>query len=85
MKTRLSMKDIQEKVSVLGRQYGADRIFLFGSYARGTARDDSDVDLRIDREQSLGKKVDLLTTGSLDQEFLTAIKDEEVLLYEHNA
>lgn len=100
MKTQLSMKDIQEKVSVLGRQYGADRIFLFGSYARGAARDDSDVDLRIDRgqikgwalggllvdlEQSLGKKVDLLTTGSLDQDFLTAIKDEEVLLYEHNA
>ncbi len=74
-------------------------VFFFGSYARGTARDDNDVDLRIDRgqikgwalgglmvdqEQSFGKRVDLLTTGNLDQEFLTAIKDEEVLLYEHN-
>ena len=96
----LSMKDIQEIVSALGREYGADRIFLFGSYARGTASPDSDVDLRIDRgkirgwalggllidlEQALGKKVDLLTTGSLDQEFLASIKREEVLLYERTA
>ncbi len=96
----LSIKDIQEIVAPLGREYGADRIFLFGSYARGTASPDSDVDLRIDRgkirgwalggllialEQALGKKVDLLTTGSLDQEFLASIKREEVLLYERTA
>ena len=96
----LSIKDIQEIVASLGREYGADRIFLFGSYARGTASPDSDVDLRIDRgkirgwalggllidlEQALGKKVDLLTTGSLDQEFLASIKREEVLLYERTA
>ncbi len=96
----LSIKDIQEIVASLGREYGADRIFLFGSYARGTASPDSDVDLRIDRgkirgwalggllidlEQALGKKVDLLTTGSLDQEFLASIRREEVLLYERTA
>ena len=96
----LSIKDIQEIVAALGREYGADRIFLFGSYARGTASPDSDVDLRIDRgkirgwalggllialEQALGKKVDLLTTGSLDQEFLASIRREEVLLYERTA
>lgn len=95
-KALLNLKEIQDKVSALGKEYGADRIFLFGSYAKGTAKSDSDVDLRIDRgeikgwalggllidlEQSLGKKVDLLTTGSLDQAFLNAIKDEEVLLY----
>lgn len=99
-KTLLSLKDIQDKVSALGEEYGAERIFLFGSYAKGTAKSDSDIDLRIDRgkikgwalggllidlEQALGKKVDLLTTGSLDQAFLNAIKDEEVLLYEHVA
>lgn len=97
MKTRLNIKDIQQKVSVLGSQYGAERIFLFGSYARGDANEESDIDLRIDRgqitgwalggllldlEASLNKKVDLLTTGSLDITFLNTIKDEEVLLYE---
>lgn len=96
----LTIKDIQEKVSALGQQYGADRIFLFGSYARGTANEKSDIDLRIDRgcirgwalggllldlEAVLNKKVDLLTTGSLDCSFLAAIRDEEVLLYERGS
>lgn len=97
MKHLLDMQEIQKTVSALGEQYGAERIYLFGSYARGDAAEDSDVDLRIDRgnirgwalggllidlEVSLRKKVDLLTTGSLQREFLDSIKDEEVLLYE---
>ena len=100
MKTILTLYDIKKRVSDLGSQYGAERIFLFGSYARGEATVDSDVDLRIDRgrikgwaiggllmdlEASLNKKVDLLTTGSLDNTFLDAIKNEEVLLYERKS
>lgn len=49
MKTILDLRDIQQKVSDLGCQYGVERIFLFGSYARGEATADSDIDLRIDR------------------------------------
>lgn len=97
MEHLLSITDIQKAVSTLGAQYGAERIYLFGSYARGEAVEDSDVDLRIDRgnirgwalgglladlEDILQKKVDLLTTGSLHDDFLNSIKDEEVLLYE---
>ena len=68
--------DIQRIVADLGKQYGAGRIFLFGSFARGDAAADSDIDLRIDkgkirglfalsglhfaREERLGRKVDLL-------------------------
>ena len=100
MKTILTLRDIKQRVCDLGSQYGAERIFLFGSYARGEATVDSDIDLRIDRgrikgwaiggllmdlEASLNKKVDLLTTGSLDNTFLDAIKDEEVLLYERKS
>ena len=100
MKTILTLLDIKKRVSDLGSQYGAERIFLFGSYARGEATVDSDIDLRIDRgrikgwalggllmdlEASLNKKVDLLTTGSLDNTFLDAIKNEEVLLYERKS
>ena len=100
MKTILTLLDIKKRVSDLGSQYGAERIFLFGSYARGEATVDSDIDLRIDRgrikgwalggllmdlEASLNKKVDLLTTGSLDNTFLDAIKKEEVLLYERKS
>ena len=94
-----NLHDIQMIVSQLGEQYGADRIYLFGSYARGEANETSDIDLRIDRgsirgwalgglladlEESLQKKVDLLTTGSLQKDFLDSIKNEEVLLYERN-
>ncbi len=88
---------VQETVSSLGAQYGAEGIYLFGSFARGDADENSDIDLRIirgtirgwalgglleDLEDSLNKKVDLLTTGSLSPDFLADIKNEEVLLYE---
>ena len=97
MAPRLKINDIQSIVADLGKQYGAERIYLFGSYARGDATFDSDVDLRIDKgeirglfalsglhlalEDRLGKKVDLLTSDSLDDDFLNRIRTEEVLLY----
>ena len=44
---RYTVDEIKEIVSALAAQYGADRIYLFGSYARGDADKDSDIDLRI--------------------------------------
>lgn len=100
MKNILNINQIKTAVTDLGMKYGAERVFLFGSYARGSADENSDVDLRIDRgqikgwalggllldlEASLNKKIDLLTTGSLDKSFLDTIKEEEVLLYDRNA
>ena len=35
-----------------------------------------------DLEDSLGKNLDLLTTGSLDQRFLDQIAGEEIILYD---
>ncbi len=97
MKKLLEIQDIQKTVAALGSRYGADRIYLFGSYARGDADENSDIDLRIDKgsirglamggllvdlEDALGKKVDLLSTKCLRDDFLDSIHDEEVLLYE---
>lgn len=94
---RYSVEEIQEIVSALARRYGAGRIYLFGSYARGDADADSDIDLRIDKgkirglqlgglaadlEDALGMPVDLIPTGCLDVDFLNAISSDEVLLYE---
>lgn len=78
----------------IAAQHGVERIYLFGSYARGEATKNSDVDLRVDKgnlrgmfalgalysdlEDSLGKDLDLLTTGSLDQRFLDQIAGEEI-------
>jgi len=72
-------------------------VYLFGSYARGDVTENSDVDLRVDKgslkgmfalcglytefEEALQMKVDVLTTGSLDDDFLRKIQKEEVLLY----
>lgn len=91
------MKQIKETAEQLGREYGAKKLYLFGSYARGEATEKSDVDIRIDEGnihglfalsgfrnaliERLGRKVDLLTTDSLDQDFLDEIKADEVLLY----
>ena len=92
-----SIDEIRKIVSKLAADYGAKRIYLFGTYARGDMTTDSDIDLRIDKgsihgfqlagllldlEDALGVSVDLLPTGSLDDQFLSAIRDDEVLLYE---
>ena len=94
---RFTIDEIRETVAALARQYGALRVYLFGSYARGDADADSDIDLRIDKgsirgiqlgglavdlEEAFGLKVDLVSTGSLQQDFLQAIAGDEVLLYE---
>ena len=91
-----SMAEIRDVVSRLAAQYGTKRVYLFGSYARGDMTSGSDIDLRIDKgsirglemagllvdlEDALGIPVDLIPTGSLDDSFLAAIRDDEVLLY----
>ena len=49
---RYTIAEIKEIVAALAAQYGAERIYLFGSYARGDADKDSDIDLRIDKGPS---------------------------------
>lgn len=39
------MRDILPHLDALARQYGAQKLVLFGSRARGTARERSDIDL----------------------------------------
>ena len=93
----LELEKIKADVAELAKEYGAENVFLFGSYARGDATSESDIDLRIDKgdirglirlaglhialEEKLGHKVDLITTDSLDMSFLQKISGEELLLY----
>ena len=42
-----AIDELRALISPIAAQYGVDRIFLFGSYARGQATENSDVDLRI--------------------------------------
>ncbi len=41
------MNQIEELGQRIGREFHAERVVLFGSYARGVATDDSDVDLLV--------------------------------------
>ena len=81
----------------LGEAYGAERISLFGSYARGEATAESDVDILLDKgkirgmavldfqdelAECLGKPVDVVTTAGASQRFLDKIRKDEVVLYE---
>ncbi len=43
----VAMSEIEGFGQRIGRQFGAERVILFGSYARGKVCDDSDVDLMI--------------------------------------
>jgi predicted nucleotidyltransferase len=43
-----SLRSQKEAIAALGNQYGARRIRVFGSVARGDERPDSDVDFLVD-------------------------------------
>ena len=93
-----TLDEIKSIVAPIAQTYGVQRVFLFGSYARGEATPASDLDFRVDKgklkglfalgglysdlEESFNKELDLLTTGSLEQNFLNQIKHEEILIYE---
>ena len=49
----VTMNQIEELGRRIGREFHADRVVLFGSYADGLATDDSDVDLLVVAETSL--------------------------------
>jgi uncharacterized protein len=43
----VAMKEIEQFGRRIGEEFGAERVILFGSYARGNATPDSDVDLLV--------------------------------------
>jgi len=93
-----TITDLRRLIQPIAARYGVERVFLFGSYARDEAIPGSDIDLRIDSgairgyfelsgfhrelEEALVSRVDVLTTGSLEDDFLSRIADEEIMLYE---
>lgn len=78
-----TIEEIAEKVRPIAIKYGVEKVYLFGSYARGEATEESDVDLRVDGEncrslielsglfldieEALDKSLDLVTTSALRQ------------------
>lgn len=95
--SKYTVEDLERIITPIAEKYQLGRVFLFGSFARGDYDEDSDIDIRIEKGQlrgmfalcgfyteiseALQRKVDVLTTGSISEEFLDNIKKDEVLLY----
>lgn len=95
--TRYSIEELKEIISPIAEKYHISKVYLFGSFARGDYNEQSDIDLRIEKGElkgmfalcgfytevgeALQMKVDVLTTGSLEDDFLKEIEEDEVMLY----
>lgn len=93
----LTLEKINEAVRTIAPQYEIDQVYLFGSYARGDATEDSDVDFRIvggnmrslfdlgglyeELSETLGARIDLVLTKNMSKEFYSLFKDEEIMVY----
>lgn len=78
-----SFEEIADRVRPVAKKYELKSVYLFGSYARGDANDDSDVDLLVDAENvhgfrffgmyddfctALEKEVDIVTLRTLEEQ-----------------
>ena len=61
---------IKNNLRPLGEAYGLKKIYLFGSYAKGSADDNSDVDLLIEK----GRPMSLLKLSSFRQDAEEVLK-----------
>ncbi|HAM16537.1 MAG TPA: hypothetical protein DCP91_11920 [Eggerthellaceae bacterium] len=92
----LDRATIAYHVISLAEQYGAGKVSLFGSHARGEATADSDVDILLEKgaihglqvldfqeelSARLGCAVDVVTTAGASERFLGRIRRDEVVLY----
>jgi len=89
---------IREAVEPIASRYGIEKMYLFGSRARGDCRENSDYDFYIelnevwglfrlssffqDLHDAVGSEIDLLDSISVDPSFLNTILSEGVVIYE---
>lgn len=94
---RLDIDTIEYHVVNLAKIYGAKKISLFGSFARGEEKPDSDVDILLEKgeirgmqvldfqedlQKALNRKVDVVTTTGASNRFLNKIESDAITLYE---
>jgi len=89
----LTIKQIKQKIKPVIEKHGIDKVYLFGSYARGEANSNSDVDIYCssgdiktlinevelieELEEVLNKKVDIVTIGSQMHEYFKKQLEED--------
>jgi predicted nucleotidyltransferase len=101
------IEQLKERIAPVALKYELPAVYLFGSYARGEATEDSDIDILVDKtgtalrgmlamgglyndlSEALGKPIDVITTGALEQEctrermpwFVENLNQERVKVY----
>ena len=81
------IEEIAERVRPIAERYGISKVYVFGSYARGEATEDSDVDLMIsyktlngafalggvfaDFKEALDKSVDIISEKAVTSDYTT--------------
>lgn len=94
----LSVDEIKKSVASICQRYGINRAYLFGSYSRNEATENSDVDIRIEKGNlrglfalsgfrldlvdALQKEVDIVSQLPDIKDFTDGMKKDEVLIYE---
>lgn len=94
----LTIDEIKEKVEPIAKNYGLNRLYLFGSYAKKCADDNSDIDLLYEKgnilsllgvsgmlqdlTETLGCPIDLVSVHYIEPMFRDEVWNTKVLIYE---
>lgn len=91
----LSLKEIKQKILPVCKKWEIKNIYLFGSYSRGEATNDSDIDIFCDKglvlnlydqteliedfEKATGKKIDVVFTTSDMSDYFRKNIEEDMI------
>jgi len=92
-----TIAEIKDIVTPIAQLHGVTKVYLFGSYARGEATENSDIDLWIesgkiktlfalggfysDLEEKFSKTIDITTEDVISESFYNQIQKEELVIY----
>jgi hypothetical protein len=95
---RLSIEELRSIVAPVAEKHNVDRVYLFGSVARGDHNENSDYDFCVECPKirgifafsgffqelrtAVGNEIDLVDMDAIRPEFLNKIKAEGVVLFE---
>lgn len=75
-----TIDELKQKIAPIAKKYNISTVYIFGSYARGEADEDSDIDVLIKRE---GSKIRGWLIGGLYEEMRESLgKDLDLLTVE---
>ena len=72
-----TLKEIKRIIKPILNKYGISDIYLFGSYARGEAKSNSDIDIYCDK----GNIKTLIDQGELEEELESALNKEVDIIF----